>query len=290
MDKNSKKKRSDKSSATSKSIDDDLESIPSISDYDEQGIKNKYKSKDEIKNLKTIKEATVIEDSENSSSLSKYGSKYDSKSGKSSVLEYAVTKKINSVFDTDSSNYNDKMSIRDGGTVKMENNSNRNIEFSEVYSEEEMTKKYVTGKTELTPYKPEEINKEIYPDEDNYFMKFNDNSDLLYKKIINNYPNNLINPNNLNNNLNISICSTEISFSISSKYENIDELSDYKYSKTPKLRKKIKTILKDFENENEFEFSKYKSNKINHKKTNISANSIFTRLKKTEVKKTNSKE
>ena len=68
-------KRSDKSSATSKSIDDDLESIPSISDYDEQGIKNKYKSKDEIKNLKTIKEATVIEDSENSSSLSKYDSK-----------------------------------------------------------------------------------------------------------------------------------------------------------------------------------------------------------------------
>jgi hypothetical protein len=281
-------KRSEKSSVTSKSIDDDLESIPSISDYDEQGIKNKYKSKDEIKNLKTIKEATVIEDSENSSSLSKYDSKYDSKSGKGSVLEYAVTKKISSVFDTDSSNYNDKMSVRDRGTIIMENNSNRNIEFSEVYSEEEMTKKYVTVKTELTPYKPEEINKEIYPDEDNYFMKFNDNSDLLYKKIINNYPNNLVNHNNLNNNLNISICSTEISFSISSKYENIDELSDFKYSKTPKLRKKIKSILKDFDNENEFEFDKYKTNKYNFKKTNLSEDSFHKIKKNDEYKKSNS--
>ena len=98
----------------------------------------------------------------------------------------------------------------------------------------------------------------------------------------------MINPNNLNNNLNISICSTEISFSISSKYENIDELSDYKYSKTPKLRKKIKSILKDFENENEFEFSKYKTNKYNFKKTNISEDSFHKTKKNDEYKKSNS--
>jgi hypothetical protein len=51
--------------------------------------------------------------------------------------------------------------------------------------------------------------------------------------------------NNYNNfNENISICSTEISFSIHSEYENIDELSDYKYSKDTKLRQKVIHLLK----------------------------------------------
>ena len=64
-----------------------------------------------------------------------------------------------------------------------------------------------------------------------------------------------INNNNNNINENIFICSTEISFSIHSEYENIDELSDYKYSKDISLRNKIKKILKN-EEEAESKLSK----------------------------------
>ena len=50
--------------------------------------------------------------------------------------------------------------------------------------------------------------------------------------------------NNENNN-NLSVISTEISFSIDSEYENINSLSDYTYSKNEDLRNKIKKILKE---------------------------------------------
>ena len=73
-----------------------------------------------------------------------------------------------------------------------------------------------------------------------------------------------INNNNNNFNENIYICSTEISFSIHSEYENIDELSDYKYSKDISLRNKIKKILK-----NEEEAESKLSKKINN-------NSVFS--------------
>ncbi len=49
--------------------------------------------------------------------------------------------------------------------------------------------------------------------------------------------------NDINNNL--SIVSTEISFSIDSEYENINSLSDYTYSKNEDLRNKIKKILNE---------------------------------------------
>ena len=45
-------------------------------------------------------------------------------------------------------------------------------------------------------------------------------------------------------NKNISICSTEISFSLNSEYENLNELSDYQYSKNLKLRQRVNKILK----------------------------------------------
>ncbi len=82
------------------------------------------------------------------------------------------------------------------------------------------------------------------------------------------------------------MCSTEISFSINSKYENIDELSDYKYSKTPKLRKKIKSILKEYE-----DLESYNTTKVKKKSTNslISANKIklsdFKKSSSTDLKK-----
>ena len=120
--------------------------------------------------------------------------------------------------------------------------TNMKIDFSEkCISDEIGAQYYVTSRSNYTPYKPEEINNEIYPNEN--FMKYN-NPNSIEPLVINNKNKNNNNNNN-NNNDNVSVCSTEISFSINSKYENIDELSDYRYSKIPKLRKKIKSILRD---------------------------------------------
>ena len=89
----------------------------------------------------------------------------------------------------------------------------------------------------ITPYNKEEINNEIYPEEifvttggtnTNYLIKSN-----IFHPIISD---------------NISICSTEISFSINSEYENIDELSDHIYSKDNNLRKKVKKYIKEMIN------------------------------------------
>jgi hypothetical protein len=142
----------------------------------------------------------------------------------------------------------------------------------------------------LTPFKPEEINDEIYPDD--YF--FCENYDR-YKTNINN-DNLLINENKsffnksmdiekMNNKNNISICSTVISFTLNSEYENINELSDYKYSKDLKLKQKVHRILKNEEekkrklvNEEEIELiyfkslSKVTSNPEEPKKTKIRKN------------------
>ena len=90
------------------------------------------------------------------------------------------------------------------------------------------------------------------------------------------------NNNDNNTNLNCSICSTEISFTLNSEYENINELSDYKYSKDLKLKQKVHRILKNEEekkgkvlNEEEIELiyfkslSKVTSNQEAPKKTKI---------------------
>ena len=111
--------------------------------------------------------------------------------------------------------------------------------------------KSISDDIEKSPIKPEDINDEIYPDET--FVNSNKNNEnekekeesQLKKKLYD-----FININNNNfNNENISICSTEISFTLNSEYENINELSDYKYSKDNKLRNKVKNFLKGELNE-----------------------------------------
>ena len=61
------------------------------------------------------------------------------------------------------------------------------------------------------------------------------------------------------NNYNISIISTEVSFTINSEYENLDLLSNYKFSKSVELRNKIKKIL--IEDEKIIKNKKYNSTK-----------------------------
>ena len=139
-------------------------------------------------------------------------------------------------------------------------------------------------KNNLTPFREDEINQEIYPNE----ILFNEKNHEINNTIttlecgINNT--NLDNLRKINN-CNYSICSTEISFTLNSEYENINELSDYKYSKDLKLKQKVHRILKNEEekkrklvNEEEIELiyfkslSKVTSNPEEPKKTKIRKN------------------
>ena len=85
-----------------------------------------------------------------------------------------------------------------------------------------------------TPYLSDEINNEIYPKE-NFIIspQLNLKHQLKFDKI---------NESNLDN---FSVCSTEISFSINSEYENINQLSDNNYSKDKIFRTKINNFIKD---------------------------------------------
>ena len=122
-----------------------------------------------------------------------------------------------------------KISVK--SAIKIDDlNERKKIEFNEKNSYQN---------SNITPYKPNEINNEIYPFETFVVNNINnDNNDLnvnyslLKSKINSNY--------NDNNN---SVCSTEISFSIESEYENINEMSNYIYSKNEVLKMKIKNIL-----------------------------------------------
>ena len=128
---------------------------------------------------------------------------------------------------------------------KSRNNNLSNDENSLQYTIRHITKNDV--EKNITPFKPEEINNEIYPDEIfiNSPQKYyeNENDDNLNEEQFKSKLNSFIGNNNDNN----SICSTEISFTISSEYDNIDELSSYKYSKDITLRNKIKRILQSDE-------------------------------------------
>ena len=72
-----------------------------------------------------------------------------------------------------------------------------------------------------------------------------------------------------NENNNLSIISTEISFTINSEYENLDSLSNHKFSKSVELRNKIKKILIE-----DNTIITLKSNLMSQKKKSESPNKI----------------
>ena len=129
------------------------------------------------------------------------------------------------------------------------------------------SKSYDNNKKQLTPFKEHEINQEIYPneviyDEKHYKKIKNEINNIQYDFKLdfltekNNYllrtkENNYLIRTKEKNFSNYSICSTEISFSLHSEYENLNELSDYKYSKDLKLREKIRNIFEKKEKKNE---------------------------------------
>ena len=220
--------------------EDELKSIPSLSDNifenyeydDETGHIKKTKSLNRIKtkhnSLNTIKEITTIE--ENDSDEKNVSEKtFDKISEKSQSKE---DEDIDSHIELKKVNSNEKNDLINYPTISI------NSDFRH-------KSQSINEKGNITPFLPEEINDEIYPDESfvNTPKRYNTNEKEKYLNVSNlrNKILSFINAHNINDN--ISVCSTE-SFSINSEYENIDELSDYKYSKDTKLRQKVIHLLK----------------------------------------------
>ena len=298
---------------------EDLKSIPTISDMkntlqginglntikenedgSEETFSSRTKKNNTLNNENTIKTEVIkyaskninnksISESQSDSSSSCFteNSKLSKKSKKSKLSKKSkksilskkskVSKKTNfSKKSKTSENYINE-------TKRVTHITNLKIDFSDkCLSDDIGGQYYISNRSNYTPYKPEEINNEIYPNEN--FMKYNNTNNIAHKII-----NKKCNSNN--NNDNVSICSTEISFSINSKYENIDELSDYRYSKIPKLRKKIKSILKDhdytvLDTDNFSRYSsKIKANK-SFKKSYISFDDSYNKkMKSIELRK-----
>ena len=201
--------------------DYELKSIPSINEDSEiynsliyDNIKKDYLNNNKEKNLQKIdinkyqKDLKTIFENENNSSSSFYSSSLSSTS----------------------SMYNSKNQINIKEDIKKEENleikNNNTLDKNKNDIDKDKT---ITIKKNLTPYTEDEINDEIYPEE-TFII-----TGGAYKEKKN--KNNVIQDN-------ISICSTE-SFSISSEYENINELCEFQYSKNKKIKKKIKNFIKE---------------------------------------------
>jgi hypothetical protein len=129
------------------------------------------------------------------------------------------------------SNSYSSSSITESGFEKKNSNKSDSIKLSSISNKSNVED---TSKLHSTPYEYDEINNEIYPEE-NFVISplINTNCEMRANTI---YKINLDN---------ISVCSTEISFSINSEYENIDELSDHTFSKDLILREKVKNFIQE---------------------------------------------
>ena len=214
-------------------IYDDIKNLnEKENNYDRYGKQVKNKNQ-----LKTIVEDEIYSSSSqtSNSSSSKKSSSVKSSSLKSSNLKSSSLKSSrvkSSSLSSDflSSNFsNSKIS---SSLIQKKNNNTFKEDKNDI--EKNYKKINIANKASLTPYTEEEINNEIYPEE-TFIITGGSNNKYNKSTIINNF---------FQNKINISICSTE-SFSISSEYENIDELSERRYSKDKKLRKKVKNFIKE---------------------------------------------
>ena len=119
-------------------------------------------------------------------------------------------------------------------TAKIDDKNNRSqVDFSD--SSRDSSDLINNMRLSVTPYKPEEINNEIYPNE-KYIpisqTNHNKNKDFI-----------TLNSSKFKGSGNLSVCSTEISLFIESEYENINIITNYKYSKNKIMQKKFKNIL-----------------------------------------------
>ena len=280
-EKNSKIKAFKNSSEISEQMEfneSELKSIPTMTNINDSSLLENLASqeKDDVK--KTTKKSkfqglnTINESSSNSSSsdstLKSNKGRKKIKNKRISINQHISEKSEDeeSYIPNEEKDHNLQIidSINDNFSKK--NYSNENI---------------IQNENHITPFLPEDINDEIYPNEtffngnlnveDKKFtrnktkeLKLRINKEYMTYKKFNHYKTSSFlfdknNNNDNNTNLNCSICSTEISFTLNSEYENINELSDYKYSKDSKLRKKISDILKGKEDKSSDKTSRSES-------------------------------
>ena len=199
--------------------EDELKSIPTLSNYDSE--------KEYIRNTQSIKKKK----SPNKSTAIKV------------IQENSCESDCTSFEKISEKSFEEDSHVENQSIIDSQNDDTPKSNMSKFTNRHKTKSNF--EKHNITPFQPEEINDEIYPDETfinspNKFIKDKEMFNEQYLK------NKLYNNNNIDN---VSICSTE-SFSINSEYENIDEISDYKYSKDISLRNKVKKILK---NEDEIE-------------------------------------
>ena len=206
-------------------------------------LKKNTGKKKNLAPLKTIKESKSFEDKEEEYSIKKQDKMLDKNSDNHTNTNLTVKSEK-----TEKSMITQKMSIND---EDYEDNDDKNysnskidetlrkkkIYISENVSEEAVNKNYISPKSNSTPYKPNEINNEIYPYET--FIATTANNTIQMNSNIQSFIKSKV---HIDNN---SICSTEISFSIESEYENINEISNFKYSKNLKLQRQVRNIFND---------------------------------------------
>ena len=280
-EKNSKIKAFKNSSEISEQMEfneSELKSIPTMTNINDSSLLENLASqeKDDVK--KTTKKSkfqglnTINESSSNSSSsdstLKSNKGKKKIKNKRISINQHISEKSEDeeSYIPNEEKEHNLQIIDSINDNLSKKNYSNENI---------------IQNENHITPFLPEDINDEIYPNEtffngnlnveDKKFtrnktkeLKLRINKEYMTYKKFNHYKTSSFlfdknNNNDNNTNLNCSICSTEISFTLNSEYENINELSDYKYSKDSKLRKKISDILKGKEDKSSDKTSRSES-------------------------------
>ncbi len=224
-------------------------------DDDDDDDDNKMNKRGKIKNINQSLNTILEDEGYSSCSGSSYSSISNSlkkeKSENSEISEISEkSEKSEKTEKTEKTEKNIKLQSINSVGISNEKNSSSSLSEESGFEKKNISKskksenscddvirKKESLEVSITPYNKEEINNEIYPEE-----IFITTGGTNTNYIINN---NILQPIISDN---ISVCSTEISFSINSEYENIDELSDHIYSKDNKLRKKVKKYIKDLIN------------------------------------------
>ena len=248
-------------------INDELKNFEKIQEVDLKSIPSFSQESNIYNSINIENNNNEIEDDENENNGNNLLENKNKKFNKNRLS-------LNTIFEDENNSpqLNNRNSSSSSSEINIKTNKQKNINNNIKIKEDiEYIKNKIYNKYS-TPYDYDEINNEIYPEEN--FIISPQNQCFKFKT-------NYIQNSNLDN---FSICSTEISFSINSEYENIDKLSEYNYSKDISFRKSINNYIKEEVNKKKKNI--FKINIINENNDNLYNSNISK--KKSFASKTNS--
>ena len=248
-------------------INDELKNFEKIQEVDLKSIPSFSQESNIYNSINIENNNNEIEDDENENNGNNLLENKNKKFNKNRLS-------LNTIFEDENNSpqLNNRNSSSSSSEINIKTNKQKNINNNIKIKEDiEYIKNKIYNKYS-TPYDYDEINNEIYPEEN--FIISPQNQCFKFKT-------NYIQNSNLDN---FSICSTEISFSINSEYENIDKLSEYNYSKDISFRKSINNYIKKEVNKKKKNI--FKINIINENNDNLYNSNISK--KKSFASKTNS--